>query len=102
MLETGTAEAVSPTTQFNNTQTTCVQPCLDVPAHGVNVRLLVEVVAVLADVVQGGVDGRIIPASALVRHPTVPLAASHMLRHGEGGSGREHMVIELDPPADEV
>ena len=78
-----------------NNQTTCIhfspgygqsKHWLDVPAHGVDVRLLVEVVAVLADVVQGGVDGRVIPAPALVRHPSVPLAASHMLRHREGGS----------------
>lgn len=64
MLKTGAAEAVS-------------------PAHGVDVRLLVEVVAVLADVVQGGVDGRVIPAPALVRHPSVPLAADEV--RGVGG-----------------
>ena len=48
-----------------------------------DVGLLVEVVAVLADVVQGGVDGGIIPAPTLVRHPAIPLTTTnnrHMTR----------------------
>ena len=52
----------------------------NIPAHGVNVGLLVQVVAVLADVVQGGVDGWVIPPSTLVRHPPIPLTTSHMLQ----------------------
>lgn len=59
MLETGAAEAVR-------------------PAHGVDVGLLVEVVAVLAYVVQGGVDSRVIPTPALVRHPSIPLTANEV------------------------
>ena len=47
------------------------------PAHGVYVWLLVEVVAVLADVVQRGVDGGVIPPPALVRHPAVPLTTDN-------------------------
>jgi len=59
VLEAGAAEAVR-------------------PAHGVDVGLLVEVVAVLADVVQGGVDGGVIPAPTLVRHPAIPLTADEV------------------------
>ena len=54
-----------------------------VPAHVVDVRVLVEVVAVLADVVQGGVDGWVIPPPTLVRHPSIPLTTSHMLQQIE-------------------
>lgn len=86
MLETGAAETISPATQNYNTQTTTTQHCLDIPAHGVDVWLLVEVVAVLADVVQGGVDGRVIPAPALIRHPSIPLATSHKLQQIQVGS----------------
>jgi len=59
MLETGATEAIR-------------------PAHGVNVGLLVEVVTVLADVIQGGVDGWVIPTPALVRHPSIPLTADEV------------------------
>ena len=38
-----------------------------------DVRLLVQVVAVLADVVQGGEDGGVVAAPALVGHPSIPL-----------------------------
>ena len=50
------------------------------PAELMDVCLFVEVVAVLADVVQGGVDGRVIPAPALIRHPSIPLATSHKIQ----------------------
>ena len=45
-----------------------------------NVRLFVEVVAVLTDVVQGGEDGGVVPAPALVRHPSIPFTGSGMMR----------------------
>ena len=43
------------------------------PAHGVDVWLLVEVVAVLTDVVQGGEYGRVVSPSALIRHAAITL-----------------------------
>ena len=47
------------------------------PAHVMDVWIFVEVVAVLADVVQRGVDGGVIPPPALVRHPAVPLTTDN-------------------------
>jgi len=47
------------------------------PAELVDVRHLVEVVAVLADVVQLGVDGGVVFTPTLFRHPTIPLAVMH-------------------------
>ncbi len=41
-----------------------------------DIRLLEEVVAVLADVVELGVDGGIVAPPAFRRHPTVSLAAA--------------------------
>ena len=43
------------------------------PAELVNIWLLVEVVAVLTDVVQLGVDGGIILAMAVFRHSSITL-----------------------------
>jgi len=61
------------------------------PAHGVNVRFFVEVVAVLTDVVQGGEDGGVVPPPALVRHPSIPFTADHVPRIL--GDQREEGVI---------
>jgi len=43
------------------------------PAKLVDIRLFVEVIAVLADVVQLSVNGRVIFPPALVRNPSIPL-----------------------------
>ena len=50
------------------------------PTKLVNIWLLVEVVAVLADVVQLGVDGGFILAMAVLRHSTVTLARKMWLK----------------------
>jgi len=50
------------------------------PTKLVDIRLLVEVVAVLADVVQLGVDGSVVFTTALVGHAAVSFA----IMHGEG------------------
>ena len=59
-----------------------------------DVWLLVQVVAVLTDVVQSGEDGGVVPAPALVRHSSIPLA----------GAARHHSVLQsvLVSPAHEV
>ncbi len=42
-----------------------------------DVWLLEEVVAVLADVVELCVDASVVATAALARHPAIPLAAPH-------------------------
>jgi len=47
------------------------------PAQLMDISFLVEVVAVLTDVVQLGVDGRVIFTPAFFRHPTISFAIMH-------------------------
>ena len=58
-----------------------------------NVRLFVEIVTVLTDVVQGGEDGRVIPTPTLVWHPSIPFT---------GGRLGEDCGEDLCSPADDV
>ena len=67
-----------------------------------DVGLLVEVVAVLADVVQGGVDGGIIPAPTLVRHPAIPLTTTNNKHMTRELPQPNRSSIHPDLPADEV
>ena len=74
-MEVAGAEAISPETiilSFKNSENILE---LHLPAELVDVRLLVEVITVLTDIVQLGVYRGVVFAATFLRHPSIPFTA---------------------------
>ena len=79
-LEIARAETVPPASKMFGYFHAFIKHRVNQPAKRVDISLLVEVVAVLAYVVQLGVDGGFILAMAVLRHSSVTLARKMWLK----------------------